>query len=52
MKMRSALDVFMDIDEDKDDLIDPSELSTYISSLNIKLKQEEIITFLNSVDAD
>ena len=42
MKTKSALDVFNEIDHDKDDLIDPSELMVYIMESGIKAKRDEV----------
>ena len=52
MKNRSALDVFSEIDQDKDDLIDPSELMSFIMNQGIKAKRDEVQSFLQHVDSN
>lgn len=53
MRRRSALDVFMEIDSDKDDEIDMAELQRFLSAIGVKgAKPEELTSFLRHLDTN
>lgn len=50
MRQNSAYDVFMEIDSDKDDEVNPKELLEFLLSKGVHAKPDEIMSFLKQAD--